>query len=232
MWLQLIISSIYLSLKFPVSFSLYCSSPGKHAEDIFGELFNEANTFYLRANSLQDRIDRLAVKVTQLDSTVEEGGLETTGIMGNHVSAVLVVFHFPNGNIQSFVCFPFLCFQFLCKTSTWGKPSRAPPLRTSRWYPRAACPLLSERCTMWATSLRHSASSHHTGWCIWCILWVLLEGVWKQSLIDTWQNGHSVLYKIKLMICIYSKCSLQKWTTFAAYFTKVSKFSYYYYMYC
>lgn len=48
--------------------------PGKHAEDIFGELFNEANTFYLRANSLQDRIDRLAVKVTQLDSTVEEGG--------------------------------------------------------------------------------------------------------------------------------------------------------------
>lgn len=46
---------------------------GKHAEDIFGELFHEANAFYLRANSLQDRIDRLAVKVTQLDSTVEEG---------------------------------------------------------------------------------------------------------------------------------------------------------------
>ena len=44
-----------------------------YAEDIFGELFNEANTFYIRANSLQDRIDRLAVKVTQLDSTVEEG---------------------------------------------------------------------------------------------------------------------------------------------------------------
>lgn len=53
--------------------SLSRSFPGKHAEDIFGELFNEANTFYLRANSLQDRIDRLAVKVTQLDSTVEEG---------------------------------------------------------------------------------------------------------------------------------------------------------------
>ncbi|XP_052339665.1 wiskott-Aldrich syndrome protein family member 3b isoform X1 [Oncorhynchus keta] len=49
---------------------------GKHAEDIFGELFNEANTFYLRANSLQDRIDRLAVKVTQLDSTVEEVSLQ------------------------------------------------------------------------------------------------------------------------------------------------------------
>lgn len=46
---------------------------GKHAENVFGELFNEANTFYGRANSLQDRIDRLAIKVTQLDSSVEEG---------------------------------------------------------------------------------------------------------------------------------------------------------------
>ena len=55
---------------------------GKHAEDIFGELFNEANTFYLRANSLQDRIDRLAVKVTQLDSTVEEGGSQWNVVMG------------------------------------------------------------------------------------------------------------------------------------------------------
>uniref|UniRef100_A0A8B9H5J0 WASP family member 3a n=1 Tax=Astyanax mexicanus TaxID=7994 RepID=A0A8B9H5J0_ASTMX len=52
------------------------SSLSKHAEDVFGELFNEANTFYLRANSLQDRVDRLAVKVTQLDSSVEEGQLQ------------------------------------------------------------------------------------------------------------------------------------------------------------
>ncbi|TRZ00559.1 hypothetical protein DNTS_032492 [Danionella cerebrum] len=52
------------------------SSLSKHAEDIFGELFNEANMFYSRANSLQDRIDRLAVKVTQLDSTVEEVSLQ------------------------------------------------------------------------------------------------------------------------------------------------------------
>ncbi|XP_076027418.1 wiskott-Aldrich syndrome protein family member 3b [Genypterus blacodes] len=52
------------------------SSLSKHAEDIFGELFKEANVFYLRANSLQDRIDRLAVKVTQLDSTVEEVSLQ------------------------------------------------------------------------------------------------------------------------------------------------------------
>ncbi|NXG61874.1 WASF3 protein, partial [Hemiprocne comata] len=52
------------------------SSLSKHAEDIFGEFFNEANSFYIRANSLQDRIDRLAVKVTQLDSTVEEVSLQ------------------------------------------------------------------------------------------------------------------------------------------------------------
>ncbi|XP_051537800.1 actin-binding protein WASF3-like isoform X1 [Myxocyprinus asiaticus] len=52
------------------------SSLSKHAEDIFGELFNEANMFCLRTNSLQDRIDRLAVKVTQLDSTIEEVSLQ------------------------------------------------------------------------------------------------------------------------------------------------------------
>lgn len=73
-WLQIMIKSVsHLSLSALLFF------PGKHAEDIFGELFNEANTFYLRANSLQDRIDRLAVKVTQLDSTVEEGESERDG---------------------------------------------------------------------------------------------------------------------------------------------------------
>lgn len=51
------------------------SIAGKHAENVFGDLFNEANVFYVRANSLQDRIDRLAIKVTQLDSSVEEGQL-------------------------------------------------------------------------------------------------------------------------------------------------------------
>lgn len=50
-----------------------CPLPGRHAEDIFGELFNEANSFYMRMNSLQERVDLLVIKVTQLDSTVEEG---------------------------------------------------------------------------------------------------------------------------------------------------------------
>ncbi|KAK2918360.1 actin-binding protein WASF3-like isoform X1 [Channa argus] len=49
---------------------------GRHAEDIFGELFTEANSFYLRMNNLQERVDVLAVKVTQLDSTVEEVSLQ------------------------------------------------------------------------------------------------------------------------------------------------------------
>nr|XP_009942872.1 PREDICTED: wiskott-Aldrich syndrome protein family member 3-like [Opisthocomus hoazin] len=49
---------------------------GRHAEDIFGELFNEANSFYMRMNSLQERVDLLVIKVTQLDSTVEEVSLQ------------------------------------------------------------------------------------------------------------------------------------------------------------
>ncbi|MED6291943.1 hypothetical protein CHARACLAT_028745 [Characodon lateralis] len=48
----------------------------RHAEDIFGELFMEANIFYLRMNCLQERVDQLTVKVTQLDSTVEEVSLQ------------------------------------------------------------------------------------------------------------------------------------------------------------
>ncbi|NXF07949.1 WASF3 protein, partial [Smithornis capensis] len=48
----------------------------RHAEDIFGELFNEANSFYMRMNSLQERVDLLVIKVTQLDSTVEEVSLQ------------------------------------------------------------------------------------------------------------------------------------------------------------
>lgn len=49
------------------------SSLSRHAEDLFGELAREAVNLSDRANSLQARIDRLTVKVTQLDSNVEEG---------------------------------------------------------------------------------------------------------------------------------------------------------------
>lgn len=50
------------------------SSLSKHAEDIFGELFLEAVKIEHKANNLTARIERLATKVTQLDSNVEEGG--------------------------------------------------------------------------------------------------------------------------------------------------------------
>ncbi|XP_058804941.1 actin-binding protein WASF3 isoform X2 [Phymastichus coffea] len=52
------------------------SSLSRHAEDLFGELAKEAHNLSDRANSLQARIDRLAVKVTQLDSNVEEVSLQ------------------------------------------------------------------------------------------------------------------------------------------------------------
>lgn len=40
------------------------SSLSRHAEDVFGELFKEADSFHQRSCSLQARIDRLSVKVT------------------------------------------------------------------------------------------------------------------------------------------------------------------------
>jgi len=51
---------------------LQLSSLSLHAEDIFAELYTEASSFYNRASVLQDRIDKLSLKVTQLDATVEE----------------------------------------------------------------------------------------------------------------------------------------------------------------
>lgn len=47
--------------------------PGKYAEDVFGELFVQAGAFALRVNTLGERVDRLQVKVTQLDPKEEEG---------------------------------------------------------------------------------------------------------------------------------------------------------------
>lgn len=52
------------------------SSLSKHSEDLFGELARAAGHLSERTNSLQARIDRLAIKVTQLDSTVEEVSLQ------------------------------------------------------------------------------------------------------------------------------------------------------------
>lgn len=50
-----------------------CLPSGKYAEDVFGELFVQAGAFALRVNTLGERVDRLQVKVTQLDPKEEEG---------------------------------------------------------------------------------------------------------------------------------------------------------------
>ncbi|EEC09593.1 conserved hypothetical protein [Ixodes scapularis] len=52
------------------------SSLSKHADDLFGALFRDATALVARAGALQARVDRLTVKVTQLDSTVEEVSLQ------------------------------------------------------------------------------------------------------------------------------------------------------------
>ncbi|XP_034748661.1 wiskott-Aldrich syndrome protein family member 2 [Etheostoma cragini] len=48
-------------------------SLSKYAEDVFGELFIQAGAFAIRVNTLGEKVDRLQVKVTQLDPKEEEG---------------------------------------------------------------------------------------------------------------------------------------------------------------
>jgi len=48
----------------------------RHAEEMFGNLFQEAEGLAVRGSNLQARIDKIAVKVTQLDSNVEEVTLQ------------------------------------------------------------------------------------------------------------------------------------------------------------
>ncbi|XP_053212672.1 actin-binding protein WASF3-like [Panonychus citri] len=52
------------------------SSLSKYAEDLFAGILHEATLLIARSTSLQGRIDRLAVRVTQLDSSVEEVSLK------------------------------------------------------------------------------------------------------------------------------------------------------------
>ena len=56
-------------------YSRQLSSLSRHAEEMFGNLFKEAEAVASRSSNIQARIDRLAIRVTQLDSTVEEGKL-------------------------------------------------------------------------------------------------------------------------------------------------------------
>lgn len=105
--------------------------PGRHAEDIFGELFNEANSFYLRMSSLQERVDQLAVKVTQLDSTVEEGGslTEATLLGGAAALAVMGLHLLSTGLLLLFLLSFLLYFTLLPRVFVSSFPPllEAPP---------------------------------------------------------------------------------------------------------
>uniref|UniRef100_A0A8C7XY16 Wiskott-Aldrich syndrome protein family member n=1 Tax=Oryzias sinensis TaxID=183150 RepID=A0A8C7XY16_9TELE len=99
------------------------SSLSKQAENVFGELFNEANTFYVRANSLQDRIDRLAVKVTQLDSGVEEVSLKDINMRKAFRSSAV-----QNQQVLSKSSTP------SCVADMYNSCDRPPPLTTLSSY--------------------------------------------------------------------------------------------------
>ena len=62
------------------------ASLSHHAEDIFSELSAEAVKFYERTNTLHRRIETLRVKVTQLDSTGEEGMCVCLPGMKGHIA--------------------------------------------------------------------------------------------------------------------------------------------------
>ena len=57
---------------------------------MFGELFREAEQIWTRSGSLQARIDRLSVKVQQLNSSVEEVTLQNIHLRKAYKSSELV----------------------------------------------------------------------------------------------------------------------------------------------
>ena len=67
------------------------SSLSRHAEEMFGNLFKEAEAVASRSSNIQARIDRLAIRVTQLDSTVEEG---IYTVHSTDLSKLIYTFHF------------------------------------------------------------------------------------------------------------------------------------------
>lgn len=53
---------------------LQLSSLSKHAENLFGELFNEANNIFQRSTTLTRRVGDLNKSLKQMDATVKEEG--------------------------------------------------------------------------------------------------------------------------------------------------------------
>ena len=63
------------------------SSISKHAENLFGDLINEANSIFQRSAALNQRVETLYQKTSRLDSAAKEEGLCPRGIQWE--------FHFP-----------------------------------------------------------------------------------------------------------------------------------------
>lgn len=49
------------------------SSLSAHAQDVFDELINDVGHIFQRTEAIHGRIERLKLKVTQLDANIEEG---------------------------------------------------------------------------------------------------------------------------------------------------------------
>lgn len=60
---------------------LQLSSLSRHAEDLFGEMIADSTAIMNRTISLQGRVDKLAVKVKNLDSNVEEGEFDQNSFL-------------------------------------------------------------------------------------------------------------------------------------------------------
>ncbi|CAI5438139.1 unnamed protein product [Caenorhabditis angaria] len=69
------------------------SSLSKHAENIFGEIYHDAMIIHHKTNSLQQRIDRLHSKVTQLDPSNDQATLNEASIRKSFKSSMLVDQH-------------------------------------------------------------------------------------------------------------------------------------------
>nr|WAW84864.1 WAVE/WASF 1 [Halisarca dujardinii] len=66
------------------------SSLSKHAENLFGDLFNDASEVYERSNRLNVRIESLVDKVTKLDPVVEQVRIEDVTIQNHYKSSTVV----------------------------------------------------------------------------------------------------------------------------------------------
>lgn len=93
------------------------SSISKHAENLFADLFNEANVIFQRSTALNERVKNLFEKTALLDASAKEDGKRGLGWKQLHIKDSTIKFLSLN-----FVCMSLKqCFQPSCATSKWQK---------------------------------------------------------------------------------------------------------------